>query len=69
MDKYEYGLKLEQMKDLVTERDYANAAQIADEINWNKVRNINTLCMVGKIYEKMDRPDDAKDVYHLDFLD
>ena len=65
MDKYEYGLKLDQMKDLVMERDYQHAAQIADEINWNKVRNINTLCMVGKIYEKMDRLDDARDVYHL----
>lgn len=62
MDKYEYKLKLEQLKNLVAAEDYATAAQIADSINWNKVRNTNTLCMVGDIYEKVERYDVSRDV-------
>ncbi len=52
MDKYEYKLKLEQLQNLVAAGDYATAAEIADTINWQKVRSVNTLCMVGEIYEK-----------------
>ena len=36
MDKYEYKLKLEQLKNLVEEKDYSTAAEIADTINWRK---------------------------------
>ncbi len=52
MDKYEYKLKLEQLQNLVAAGDYATASEIADTINWQKVRSVNTLCMVGEIYEK-----------------
>lgn len=62
MDKYEYKLKLEQLKNLVAANDYMTAAEIADSINWKKVRNTNTLCMVGEIYEKMERYDACRDV-------
>lgn len=62
MDKYEYKLKLEELKNLVDAEDYAAAAEMADSINWKKVRSVNTLCMVGKIYEKMERYDDSKEV-------
>lgn len=51
MDKYEYNLKLDQLKQLVAEEDYGTAAEIAGTINWKKVRNSNTLCMVAKIFE------------------
>ena len=52
MDKYEYKLKLEQLQNLVAAGDYTTAAEMADTINWQKVRSVNTLCMVGEIYEK-----------------
>ena len=51
------------MKLLAEKRDYQGAALIADDINWNKVRNINTLCMVGRIYEHLNRTEDAKELY------
>lgn len=62
MDKYEYKLKLEQLKNLVAESDYATAAELADSINWRKVRNATTLCMVGDIYDKMDRYEDSREL-------
>jgi len=52
VDKYEYKLKLEQLQNLVAAGDYATASEMADTINWQKVRSVNTLCMVGEIYEK-----------------
>ena len=39
MDKYEYKLKLDQMKALAEKKDFETAAEIADSINWRKVRN------------------------------
>lgn len=62
MDKYEYKLKLEQLRNLVEAEDYVSAAEMADSINWKKVRSVNTLCMVGKIYEKVGRYDASKEV-------
>mgnify|MGYP004665261133 CR=1 FL=1 len=62
MDKYEYNLKLDQIKSLSSEENYVGAAEIADTINWNKIKNINTLVKVGEIYEKAERYDDARDI-------
>lgn len=63
MDKYEYKLKLDQLKNLVAAQDYSTAAQIADSINWKKVRNSSTLCMVGDIYNQLERYEDSKELY------
>ena len=62
MDKYEYKLKLDQMKSLTAEGKYEEAAEIADTINWRKIKNINALVKVGEIYEKVGRYDESKDV-------
>ena len=40
LDKYEYKLKLDQMKSLAAEGDYTTAAEIADSINWRKIKNV-----------------------------
>jgi len=62
LDKYEYKLKLDQMKSLTAEGKYEEAAEIADTINWHKIKNINALVKVGEIYEKVGRYDESKDV-------
>lgn len=62
MDKYEYNLKLDQIKALSAEEGYMSAAEIADSINWNKIKNVNTLVKIGEIYEKAERYQDARDI-------
>lgn len=65
MDKYEYKLKLEQLKNLVEKKDYITAADIADSINWRKVKSAATLCMVGEIYDRNKRYDDSYDILQM----
>lgn len=62
MDKYEYNLKMDQIKALSAEEGYMSAAEIADSINWNKIKNVNTLVKIGEIYEKAERYQDARDI-------
>ena len=65
MDKYEYKLKLEQLKSLVEEKNYQTAAEIADTINWRKVRSSATLCMVGEIYDRCKRYDESYEILQM----
>ena len=62
MDKYEYKLKSDQMKALAAEGEYAAAAEIADSINWRKVKNVNSLVKAGDIYAKQKRYDEAREI-------
>ncbi len=62
MDKYEYKLKLDELKELVQLQNYPAAAEIADEVNWQKVRNAKTLCMVADVYEAVERYAACQDV-------
>lgn len=62
MDKYEYKLKLEQIRNLVEAKDYKTAAQIADSINWKKVKSAATLCMIGEIYEKTKQLEESREI-------
>lgn len=62
MDKYEYKLKLDQMKAQAAAGDYATAAEIADSINWRKVKNVNLLMKAGDVYSKQKRYDEARDI-------
>ena len=55
MDKYEYNLKLEEIDKLVDQEDYQEAANLADTIDWRRVRNIRTLCLISEIYEAAGR--------------
>ena len=65
MDKYEFNLKMEQMKKLIHEEDYGTALKIVESIDWNRVRNINLLTMAATVYEKNDMLTEARDVLHL----
>lgn len=62
LDKYEYKLKLDEIETLAGEKDYAAAAQIADSINWRKVRNVNSLMLVGEVYQQTGRYEDSKEL-------
>ena len=62
MDKYEYKLKLDEIETLAGEKNYAAAAEIADSINWRKVRNVNSLMLVGEIYQQTGRYEDSKEL-------
>ena len=67
MDKYEFNIKVEQIKKLVNRGDYATAMKIADTIDWRRVRNASLLSMIAQIYEKNEEYQDAKDVLLLAF--
>ena len=62
MDKYEYKLKLDEMKSLVGAENYEKAEEIADTINWKKVKNVNSLVLASEIYSHMERYEDSRDV-------
>lgn len=60
LDKYEYNLKLEEIDKLVDQGDYGEAANLADTIEWKRVRNVRTLCLISEIYEAAGRLPDSK---------
>lgn len=62
MDKYEYKIKLDQMKSLAAEHKYEAAAELADTINWHKIKNVNALMKAGEIYEKVERYEESRDI-------
>ena len=62
MDKYEYKLKLDEIKNLMAKKQYTEAAEIADSINWRKVRNVNALMKAGDIYAQIGHYDEAKEI-------
>lgn len=65
MDKYEFNIKVEQIKKMVAKGDYETAMKIADTIDWRRVRNINILSMVATVYEKNEEYQEAKDILLL----
>ena len=50
LDKEEFRVKLGQINKLVETQDYKGAMQIVDSIDWRRVKNVRTLCVVGEIY-------------------
>lgn len=62
MDKYEYNLKLDEIKKLVAAGEYEEALTIVDTIEWKRVRNSRTLCLVSEIYEANGRLEDSKEI-------
>lgn len=60
MDKNEYNLKLEEIEKYANQDNYREAALAADTVDWKRVRNARTLCMVSEIYEADNRYEDSK---------
>ena len=65
LDKAEYQVKLDQLKELVVEQDYDSALDLVQEIDWRRVKNIRTLCMVADVYETNDMLEDTKRILLL----
>lgn len=62
MDKYEYNLKLDQMKTLMAEERYQEAAEIADTFNWRKIKNVTALVRASEIYEQVERFEESREI-------
>lgn len=67
MDKYEFNLRIDQIKKKIASEDFETAMKIADTIDWRRVRNINILSMVSGVYEKNREYQEAKDILLLAF--
>lgn len=65
MDKYEYKLRLEEIKSLNKKGRFQESAQVADTIDWKKVRNTSTLGIISDVYKINRRFDDAKEILLL----
>ena len=62
MDKYEYKLRSEEIKSLIREREFVKAVEIADTIDWSRVRSISMLCTISDLYKINRRYKEAKDI-------
>ena len=67
MDKYEFNIKVEQIKKLVNKGDYETAMKIADTIDWRRVRSTSLLTTIAQVYERNAEYQDAKDILLLAF--
>lgn len=65
MDKYEYKVRVEEITDLIERENYAQAAEIADSIDWRKVKSVRMLCMISDLYKINKRYEDARDLLLL----
>ena len=65
MDKYEYKIKADEIKELITRGDYAQAAEIADGIDWRRVKSVMMLCTISDLYKINKRYEDAKNLLLL----
>ena len=65
LDKEEFRIKLEEINKLVQNKDYKGAMNIVDSIDWRRVKNVRTLCVVGEIYAANGRYEDSKEIFLL----
>ena len=65
MDKHEYRVKTEQMLECMRQKSYKQAMDIADAIDWRKVKNISMLCAVSEVYEYNGEYQKSRDILFL----
>ena len=65
LDKEEFRVKLEEINHLVEQKDYKGAMNVVDSIDWRRVKNVRTLCVVGEIYAANKRYEDSKEIFLL----
>lgn len=65
LDKEEFRIKLEEINRLVEKKNYKDAMAVVDSIDWRRVKNVRTLCVVGEIYAANKRYEDSKEIFLL----
>lgn len=65
LDKEEFRIKLEEINLLVEKKDYKGAMSVVDSIDWRRVKNVRTLCVVGEIYAANKRYEESKEIFLL----
>ena len=65
LDKEEFRIKLEEINRLVEQKNYKDAMEVVDSIDWRRVNNVHTLCVVGEIYAANKRYDDSREIFLL----
>ena len=65
MDKYEYKVRADEIKDLIAQGEYVQAAEIADTIDWRRVKSVMMLCTISDLYKINRRYEDARNMLLL----
>lgn len=65
MDKYEYKVRSEEIKDLISKKKYAEAMKIADVIDWRRVKSVNMLCTISDLYKLNRRFEESREILLL----
>ena len=65
LDKEEFRVKLEEINHLVEKKDYEGAMKVVDSIDWRRVKNVRTLCVVGEIYAANKRYEESREIFLL----
>lgn len=65
LDKEEFRIKLEEINNLVEKKDYKGAMEVVDSIDWRRVKNVRTLCVVGEIYAANKRYQESREIFLL----
>ncbi len=65
MDKYEYKVRSQEIRNLIAEGEYAEAAEIADTIDWRRVKSVMMLCTISDLYKINRRFEESKELLLL----
>jgi len=65
LDKFEYKVKSDEIKTLISEGEYQRAVEIADEIDWRRVKSVMMLCTISDLYKMVRRYEDSRDLLLL----
>ena len=65
MDKQEYKIRSEEIRALVEEKNYREAADLADTIDWRRVKSVKMLCMISDVYKMVRRYEDSKTILEM----
>ena len=65
MDKYEYKVRADEIKTLISEGKYADAVKIADSVDWRRVKSVMMLCTISDLYKINRRYEDSRDILLL----
>lgn len=65
MDKQEYKIRSEEIRTLVEEKNYREAADLADTIDWRRVKSVKMLCMISDVYKMVRRYEDSKTILEM----